>query len=455
MSLDPATLSRLRRDNPTIGRDNALAQAVSRDCAIAYLWNPYVTSDSFSYTGWSTSLYASVDPSNRVAQIVFRGTDQLIDGLIDFAFVPVPMGSTIMHGGFALTWLCAKRRLLPWLRERAADFDRVVVGGHSLGGALALACAYDVTRAGFALDRCVTVGAPRVYTYWSAKKVDRTLGDRCMRIRREQDVVAMVPPVWLGFRHVGAAWSFVSEELGERLPDPFPRLTKAIDTLWWILLGAQLGDWVERQYGDQMRSQLIVYALIGIAGLGAWAARAMQISLVLLFAFTFLFAAVSLVLVGLRAHASVRYAATKKAANLVEELQVHHLQNLAEGQPLTPASAGQVWVDFTVKLRGTISDDQKQRLTKAVRRLFGGAGLTTALGRSLAQRVRDAATGDQLDTEFNVAALSLLLYGYNSDEIDAMLDTGAINRPASWARFYAPPAEVFSAKYPVDTTTRL
>ena len=44
----------------------------------------------------------------------------------------------------------------------------MVVGGHSLGGALALACAYDVTRAGFYR---VELRQPGYYPYFTEVNV--------------------------------------------------------------------------------------------------------------------------------------------------------------------------------------------------------------------------------------------------------------------------------------------
>lgn len=450
-ALSPATLARIRRDNPSFDRDNAMTQSLARDCAIAYLWNPYVDEHEFAYVGWSTTLYAGVDAATRTTYVVFRGTDQAIDWLVNFACVPLPLAHPLGHAGFVIAWKLAKRRLMPWLRAQRERTDRVIVGGHSLGGALALACAYELNDDGFDIERCITVGAPRVYTRWSAHKVEAALGQRLIRVCREQDLVPKVPPAFLGFRHVGAEWSFVSEVLGEREPAPFPSTGKWLTRVWSLLEGKPIGEFLQRHgLPVDVPTNLIVLLLSAIAGLGTTATLIVQWSFATLVAVSMAFLVVSGGLVAFAAHRSGRYAAGHAAATLLEQWQTHHLREIAAGRELEPASPGHVWVDLSVEVRANHDDNHKRTLVRAFRLRFGDGAFTTPLGRTLDASLTRPRAGeteppsDALDIEFRRACMLLLLYGYESSEIDAMLDTGRIDRPRRWTRFYAraslPPA---------------
>ena len=448
--ISPAGLARLRADNPDFDRDQALIRAIARDCAIAYMWSPYVDPQGFTYTGWSTVLYAGVEEQERTAYVMFRGTDQLIDWVINLFCPPLLFAKPLGHAGFLLTWAIARRRLTPWLRAQAGRYDRIVVGGHSLGGALALACAYDLQRDGLVMDRCITVGAPRVYTTRSAQVVADALHGRAIRVCREQDVVPKVPPEWLGYRHVGQCWQFVSELAGERVATPFEDALDRFGHIWWILSGGSIGDWLEKNgMAPQMRTQLLTLLLGGVAGLGAWAALAVNVSVGLFYALSMGLLVASAAVLALKAHGSGHYAASRRAQSLIEEWQVQEMRRIAAGQTLEPASEGHSWVNVSTTVRAGATDAQKARLIRAVRKRFKRDPFATPIGASLKAAVLGSSAAQAfgmkrsrprptLDQEFTLAALSLSLYGYTPEEVDAVLDTGTIGRPLKWSRYYAP-----------------
>ena len=224
--LSREALDRLREKYPHFDADHQLAEAVVRDCAIAYVWNPYVDADAFAYTGWSTTLYAAVDEASRTAYVVFRGTDSLLDWVVNLSCVPVPFFHPWAHAALSCPGSWHDAGSCRGVRAHEHRFDRVVISGHSLGGALAMACAYELHRERFAIDRCVTIGAPPIYTALSAATVEDAIGTRVMRISRTQDIVPRVPPPWLGYRHVGQEWTYVSELFGDREPTPLPEVER-------------------------------------------------------------------------------------------------------------------------------------------------------------------------------------------------------------------------------------
>lgn len=104
--------------------------------------------------------------------------------------------------------------------ELVANPGRLLVCGHSLGGAQATACAYDMSRwiipsvkktllcnqGKAAADKvkmcCYTYGSPRLGGMKFQAAFDNAVPET-QRIINDGDIVTMTPPKWLGFVHVG------------------------------------------------------------------------------------------------------------------------------------------------------------------------------------------------------------------------------------------------------------
>jgi len=294
----------------------------------------------------------------------------------------------------------------------------------------------------------MTIGAPRVYTVRSVAEVEKVMGARLVRVCRAQDAVPKIPPEFLGFRHIGKPSFFITEFFGHREPDPLPTVSQRIEKVWYYFTGGRVGEWLRKQGLESAQTALTLCALSLIAGLGSFAAVMVEVSVLSLFGSTLLFLALSGILVALAAHRSGHYAATRKAASLVEEWQIHCLRGLTAGRSHEAASEGKVWVDLSVSIRADHVDDHKRRLIRNFRRFFGAGTFKTELGRCLEeslQEVRATARSDntraslkaqKLELEFRRVCISLLLYGYSSAEIDKMLDDGVIARPKNWRRYY-------------------
>jgi pimeloyl-ACP methyl ester carboxylesterase len=163
----------------------------------------------------------------RVLVLAFRGTSELRDWLTNLECVRMRAGEEneshvgLVHAGFMRAYDSVRRRVLTALvdarRVAPGQSWRVVVTGHSLGGALATLCAAELAElhagsgssgkgggsgADVRVSLC-TFGSPRVGDAAFAARCDAFLGAASVRVVNDEDIVPLVPP--LGFRHVGSA----------------------------------------------------------------------------------------------------------------------------------------------------------------------------------------------------------------------------------------------------------
>lgn len=111
-----------------------------------------------SFSAWYTSAYAVLARGNEYDALVFRGTKQPMDWIINAMAIPVYYGGSWCHAGFALShksiWGKIKMRL---------DLDKpLLVTGHSLGGGNAdKTC--DFLKGHRAPVHMITFGKPNVH----------------------------------------------------------------------------------------------------------------------------------------------------------------------------------------------------------------------------------------------------------------------------------------------------
>jgi hypothetical protein len=176
---------------------HAMAQASPDQQRIA---NAMVAESSiFGLVAWN-----AVD---RTALIAIRGTQTIWDWIADFDAAPVPWSSNpdcgLVHMGFQLVYehICVSVREL--LQGKCPGMQRLLVTGHSLGGALAVLCAFDLfqnLQLGFAPE-LYTFAGPRVGDPGFANRFNRAI-PACNRIVNFMDVVPQVPLPPL-YEHVG------------------------------------------------------------------------------------------------------------------------------------------------------------------------------------------------------------------------------------------------------------
>lgn len=140
--------------------------------------------------------------------IVFRGTHDLKDWEYDLGAIPVPLvfgfRSGLVHLGFASLYK-SMRDSLQKILAQYPKAKRLEIEGHSLGGALAVCCAYDLAflKAAYSI-KVLTFAAPRVGDLFFAMDFNRLIPEYA-RFENFGDMVPEVPfdPPYL---HPGKVW---------------------------------------------------------------------------------------------------------------------------------------------------------------------------------------------------------------------------------------------------------
>lgn len=188
-------------------------------------------------------------PDEQEVIVVFRGSMNIFDWLVNLAFVPrkyrFQQGYYHVHWGY-LHLLeqrsCGPDRLfrrnsvfeelVALLQPLLAEGKKVSFTGHSSGGAMAVLVADRIERAyPHKVKRVVSFGQPGT-GLWSFKRHYR-LHNRTYRICCGLDIVTFLPPVPFLYWHVGRMLWLHDERIYENTPTWY-RLLKSI--LSWLAL---------------------------------------------------------------------------------------------------------------------------------------------------------------------------------------------------------------------------
>ncbi|MGB0747168.1 MAG: lipase family protein [Magnetospiraceae bacterium] len=199
-------------------KDRLLAQTCARLCALAYenhdratvqaglkdLGIDHVTFFQDDRTGADGYLAWRSDSAGPV-YLVFAGTevskgeweDVLTDVKIRRREVPQPnYGRNVgVHRGFLAQWEAVRKDVLQMLDTLGAPVYQTVITGHSLGGAVAILAAFELS-----CGNLVTFGAPRVGDAVFADVMSE-ITPHHHRFTRGVDIVPLLPPLSFGYRH--------------------------------------------------------------------------------------------------------------------------------------------------------------------------------------------------------------------------------------------------------------
>lgn len=149
------------------------------------------------YENKKTSMVAFLKRNNEEDWLVFRGTDSLKDWAYNANFLPVRVQGSWVHCGF---WL-AHRSLWKQIRKDLNPSKRLVIVGHSLGGALAELSVLYLKKQNFKHIDLYTFGKPNVFAKWQRKKQAQlafSAFKQQVSVVHSSDVVARIPR--LGYR---------------------------------------------------------------------------------------------------------------------------------------------------------------------------------------------------------------------------------------------------------------
>jgi triacylglycerol lipase len=138
--------------------------------------------------------------------VAFRGSQAPVDFVQDAKFALASDEVAEVHAGFLEDFQAIGGPVVARVKALLAAHDTfrpVYVTGHSLGGALAILCAWEFVRQKIPVAGVYTFGQPRVGNSTFAALYDRRLADKTWRLVNANDLVPRLPGVLLGYRHCG------------------------------------------------------------------------------------------------------------------------------------------------------------------------------------------------------------------------------------------------------------
>lgn len=179
----------------------------------------YHEASVFDATTSTEALLGGIVSEPESLIIAFRGTNEPRDFIMDAKFLSkrswVFDADVHVHRGFDAGWFGVANQVI----SRVKGIKRIIVTGHSLGGARAILCAAHLYELGLPVTDVITFGCPRVGNGAFRDYYNTKLHNETLRFEAQGDPVPWTPP-WLlnGYRHVGRAVYLKND--GRMLVDP-------------------------------------------------------------------------------------------------------------------------------------------------------------------------------------------------------------------------------------------
>lgn len=152
--------------------------------------------------------YLFAKDENNTFFLSFAGTNEIKDILIDLDFwqKTIPYDNTQtkirIHKGFYKSYLSVRIKILSFLIQNKVK--KICITGHSYGAALALLAAVDIqyNLPNVKIEHVVTFGCPRIGNQAFVDSFNKRVPNT-YRIENGNDLVTKIPPVFMGYQHVG------------------------------------------------------------------------------------------------------------------------------------------------------------------------------------------------------------------------------------------------------------
>lgn len=147
--------------------------------------------------------------------ISFRGSDNIenwIDNIKFFLFYPYPTYPNIgIEKGFYQQYQLSKNKILDKIKfiQDKTNNNKIIVTGHSLGGALSTVLVTDIlinNIDSLKIDKLITFGSPRVGDYQLFKFLNYSFLNKnitSFRVTHYHDIVPHLPPSIFNYHHIG------------------------------------------------------------------------------------------------------------------------------------------------------------------------------------------------------------------------------------------------------------
>jgi len=131
----------------------------------------------------------------------FQGSLSVIDWIYNFMTKKVPYKgankSFKVHRGFLKKYKSIRDDVLDYVKN--ANPKKIIVSGHSQGGAMASLALEDLEFHGYQAVRGIVFGCPRVFS----KTTEEYRFYNLLRVENGNDIVTKFPMKWQGYRHFG------------------------------------------------------------------------------------------------------------------------------------------------------------------------------------------------------------------------------------------------------------
>lgn len=150
--------------------------------------------------------YVAVDRARGLTVLAFRGSESIRNWIADLDFGKTEIDlcpDCRAHRGFWESWSEARTGVMAALTTAAQTYpaSKVVVTGHSLGGAIASLAATEIRNTGINVD-LYTYGAPRIAGGSLSDYITNQNRGENFRVTHTDDVVPRTPPSFLDYEHI-------------------------------------------------------------------------------------------------------------------------------------------------------------------------------------------------------------------------------------------------------------